>query len=255
MDRRALTHGGRERTWVEVSGDERLLVVLHGSRQSGSVMRNFTARTFEGLGPTVVYPDGVGRHFNDLRTGFQESARTEGVDDVGFLRALVAEYDPPAVFGVGFSNGGQMVLRLLFEAPGLLTGAALFGASMPTASNTLVPLDGYRPTPIVAAQGTADPLVPYEGGVAGIGGNNRGETRSAVGSAKFLARLNGCGEPERDARPAMTVTTWPGAHPVQLWSLEGVGHMVPGRTDLDPRLGPGTDLVTGGEIVSGFFAL
>lgn len=51
----------------------------------------------------------------------------------------------------------------------------------------------------------------------------------------------------------MTVTTWPGAHPVQLWSLEGVGHMVPGRTDLDPRLGPGTDAVSGGEIISGFF--
>lgn len=106
--------GGRTRTWVEIEGDpETLIIFLHGSRQSGSVARNFTDRQFEALGPTVIYPDGVGRHFNDLR--------------VGFLTELISLYDARTVIGCGFSNGGQMLLRLLYDAPLRLHAAALFG--------------------------------------------------------------------------------------------------------------------------------
>lgn len=255
MERRTLEHDGRTRSYIEIPGDDRLLLVLHGSRQSANVMRNFTLRTFEGLGPTVIYPDGVKNHFNDLRTGLGEAARTQGVDDVGFVERVVEKHAPRQVFAAGFSNGGQMVLRLLFEAPGLLDAAALFGASMPTEDNTLVDTSRYAPTPIVSVQGTADPLVPYEGGEAGIGNDNRGQTRSAVDSARFFARLNGCGEAETTRRGAIRIDTYPGVNPVELWTIDGFGHQVPGRTDLDPRIGPGTEEVTGGEIVAGFFHL
>lgn len=255
MERKELTLDGRRRTYTLVEGDERLLIVLHGSLQSGAVMRNFSDRTFEGLGPTVIYPDGVKRHFNDLRTGLNEAARRERVDDVAFIRELAARHGGSGVFAAGFSNGGQMVLRLLFDAPGLLHGAALFGASMPTADNTLVSTDQFEPTPIVSVQGTADPLVPYEGGEAGINDANRGETRSAVGSAEYLAQLNGCTDRSTRRDGAITVDTWSGPAPVELWSIKGFGHMIPGRTDLDERIGPGTDQVTGGEIVRGFFGL
>lgn len=255
MERHTIEHDGLTRKYIEVPGDDRLLLVLHGSLQSGNVMRNFTNRTFEGLGPTVIYPDGIERHFNDLRTGLNEAARTKQVDDVGFVRGIVDKHGPSKVFAAGFSNGGQMVLRLLFDAPGLLAGAALFGASMPTEDNTLVDTDKYQPTPIVAVQGTADPLVPYEGGEAGINNNNRGTTRSAMGSAEFLAGLNGCTQRETEERGAIRIDTWGPEPRVQLWSITDFGHLVPGRTDLDPRIGPGTDEVTGGEIVSGFFSL
>lgn len=256
MERRELTCGGRTRTWLEVPGDpETLLVVLHGSLQSANVMRNFTSRQFEELGPTVVYPDGVSRHFNDLRTGLAEETRRLGVDDVGFITKLVEHYTPERIIGAGFSNGGQMVLRMLFDAPGLLTGAALFGASMPTEDNTAVDTSNYLPTPVVSVQGTADPLVPYEGGVAGINDNNRGETRSAVGSAAYLAERNGCTGHTVQVHEGYRVDTWDGEAPVQLWSIENFGHMVPGRTDLDPRIGPGTELVTGADIIRGFFSL
>lgn len=194
MERLSLEHQGRTRTWTAVEGDpDTLLLVLHGSRQSGNVMRSFTDRTFETLGATVAYPDGVEHHFNDLRTGFNETARSLNIDDVGFLRKVIAHHAPRRVIGIGFSNGGQMVMRLLFDAPGLLDGAATFGASMPVESNTCVGTSDYQPTPLVSVQGTADPLVPYNGGEAGIGGNNRGQTRSAINSAQFFAELNSCG--------------------------------------------------------------
>ncbi|MCT1370119.1 hypothetical protein M3701_08105 [Corynebacterium mucifaciens] len=254
MKRHTLTHQGRERRWVEIPGDpDALVLVLHGSLQSSNVMRNFTDRTFEGLGPTVVYPDGVKHHFNDLRTGFNEDARRLRIDDVGFLTNVVEHYRADTVLGCGFSNGGQMVMRLLFDAPGLLTGAATFGASMPTPDNTLTSTERYQPTALLSVHGTEDPLVPYNGGMAGIGGNNRGTTRSATDSAAFFAELNGCTRHQVTASGALRIDDWGGPHPVRLVTLRGAGHLVPVNRDLDPRLGPNPKTPTGGELIRQFF--
>lgn len=253
MERHTLAHQGQERRWIEVDGTtDALLLVLHGSLQSSNVMRNFTDRTFEGLGPTVVYPDGVKHHFNDLRAGFNEDARRMRIDDVGFLTKIVEHYNVPTI-GCGFSNGGQMILRLLFDAPGLLSGAATFGASMPTPDNTLTTTDSYQPTKLLSVQGTEDKLVPYAGGMAGIGGNNRGETRSAQDSAAFFAELNGCDGHVTSTGDKLRVDDFSGDHPVRLVTLEGAGHMVPVERDLDPRLGHNPKTPTGGQLLSEFF--
>lgn len=251
-EQQSLEFGGRTRTWVEVPGADTgtLILFLHGSRQSGNVARNFTDRSFESLGHTVLYPDGVGRHFNDARRGFQESARTLDIDDVGFLTELIARYPHERVIGCGFSNGGQMLIRMLLDAPRTLSAAALFGASMPTEDNTLPPKGSWHPTPILSVQGTADPLVPYEGGMAGIGGNNRGMTRSAHDSAECFAKRNGAQlHSETHLSEHVTLDTWEGAAPVHLVTIEGFGHMVPCSKELDPRLGPGTREVTGAGLV------
>lgn len=248
--KRSLVVGGRDRTWTQIDGDPNTAIIfLHGSRQSGSVARNFTDRQFEGLGPTVLYPDGVGRHFNDLRTGLQESARTENVDDVAFISELMRPFD--TVIGCGFSNGGQMWLRMLFDAPVAPAAVALFGASMPTESNTL-PVGEFSPTPILAVQGTADPLVPYDGGVAGLSGMNRGETRSALDSARYLAGLNGSTNHVRTTDNLLTYDDFTGGTPVRLVTIEGFGHMVPTAKELDPRLGPGTTQTTGAALLTEF---
>ncbi|TVS28615.1 alpha/beta hydrolase family esterase [Corynebacterium sanguinis] len=265
VSRRTLEHQGRQRRYTEVTGDnpapktETLVLFLHGSLQSGSVARNFTAHTFDALATdstTVLYPDGVGRHFNDLRRGFSESARTLGVDDVGFLLQLIAAYDPARVIGCGFSNGGQMLLRMLCEAPATFAGVALFGSAAPTDDNMICSTERWVPTPILTVQGTADPIVPYDGGLAGISEFNRGKARSALDSARFFARLNDAGE-HSTTRPVegVRVDRFTGAAPVELWSIEGMGHLVPAPKRLDPRLGPGTDHVVGAQLVREFFAL
>lgn len=245
--------GGQTRTWTEIPGDPATAIMfLHGSRQSGAVARNFTNRQFEGLGPTVLYPDGHHHHFNDLRTGLQERARTDNIDDVAFLSALCARFD--RVIGCGFSNGGQMLLRMLFDAPRTLHAAALFGASMPTPSNTLLAAGEFTPTPILAVQGTADPLVPFTGGVAGLGDMNRGETRSAIDSAAYLAGLNGSHDYTVEEHDGFAVHTFTGGEPVRLVAVAGMGHLVPVDKQLDARLGPGTDLFTGAELLTAFLA-
>ncbi|SDL92606.1 polyhydroxybutyrate depolymerase [Corynebacterium mycetoides] len=263
--RRTLHHQGRTRRYIEVSSGadpHTLVLFLHGSLQSGSVARNFTGHTFDQLASettTVVYPDGVDRHFNDLRRDFGESARTLGVDDVGFLTELIRLYSPSRVIGCGFSNGGQMLLRMLFDAPRTLDGVALFGASAPAPGNTLCAEDNWVPTPILTVQGTADPIVPYGGGVAGIAESNRGLTRSALDSARYLAGLNHAGAHRtrhpRDGVRVDAFTGGAGSAPVELWSIEGMGHLVPSPKKLDVRLGPGTDKVVGAQLVRDFFGL
>ncbi|WP_277099646.1 alpha/beta hydrolase family esterase [Corynebacterium riegelii] len=252
--RHSMDYGGLERTWIQIDGDPGTAIMfLHGSRQSASVVRNFTNHQFEGLGPTVVYPDGYHHHFNDLRVEFQERARRDNIDDVGFLTALAGRFD--RVIACGFSNGGQMVLRLLWESPITFEAAALFGASLPIDANVIELSAPFTPTPLLIVQGTEDPLVPYQGGMSGIGNANRGETMSAMDSARRLARYNGAETQHTHTQhDGYTEDTWnaPGAQPVRLVSVAGVGHLVPVDKQLDPRLGPGTDKVTGAQLLTRF---
>ncbi|HDG7290902.1 TPA: hypothetical protein PGF36_002767 [Staphylococcus aureus] len=126
---------GQKRKYTVVAPENpgpNLLLFLHGSLQNGSVLRRFTAGTFDELaertGTVVVYPDGVGRHFNDSRAILPVKTRELGIDDVAFLCHVVDtihhEYGTQRTFACGYSNGGQMVIRLLFDAPASSTAPA-----------------------------------------------------------------------------------------------------------------------------------
>lgn len=247
-ERRTLTHHGTRRTWMEVTGGgDTLLLFLHGLRQSGNVARSFTAGTFDALaarGCTVLYPDGLGRRFNAFGGG------ADGPDDVGFLTALVELHAPRRVIGCGFSNGGQMLVRMLVDAPGTLQGIATFGTSLPAQVHPGA--GAWVPTPVLSVHGTADPLVPYAGGArAGV------EWLDAQATAARLAALNGAAHRVSDQLgTGVRRDAWSGgAAPVELWTIEGMGHVVPAPVALDERLGPGTDLLVGAELVAGFFGL
>lgn len=261
---------GRTRTFITVEPDEPgedLLLFFHGSLQSGSVMRRFTANTFDEMaqrtGRVIIYPEGVDRHFNDARGTLPVKARELGIDDVSFTRALVElaqeRYGTRRVFACGYSNGGQMVLRLLFDAPGLLTAACIFASTLGAGDNHAPsnPDSAYLPTPVMLMHGTADPLAPYEGGVAGLDATQtRGEVTSAPWTAARLAELNGASEEPTEHRPyeGVLTQTWAGANPVELWTMEGIGHVIPSGNELDARLGPNTRAFRAADVVEDFFA-
>lgn len=251
----SLKVAGHSRRARIVGQGEDLLLFFHGSRQSGAVARRFSAGTFEWPGWTVAYLDGVGHHFNDLRRCLDERTRREGVDDVAFARAVVEQLRPQRVWACGYSNGGHMVLRLLIDAPGLLTGAAVLAATQPTPDNLLPhSLDGYVPTPVLFMNGTADAISPYGGGVAGLDASSgRGTGLSAPETARLWARRNGClGAPEElRYAPDVSVLRWPS---VELWSLEGCGHVIPTGQPAPPMLGATTDSVVAAEVIAQFFA-
>lgn len=260
---------GQKRKYTVVAPENpgpNLLLFLHGSLQNGSVLRRFTAGTFDELaertGTVVVYPDGVGRHFNDSRAILPVKTRELGIDDVAFLCHVVDtihhEYGTQHTFACGYSNGGQMVIRLLFDAPGLLDGACIFASTLGEGANHAPtnPDSAYQPTPVLMMHGTADPLAPYEGGEAGIMGSTRGKVTSAPWTAQRFAELNGAGEVVV-SRPFddIELRTWPGKNPVELWTMEGVGHVIPSGNELDARLGPNTDSFIAAQVVEDFFGL
>lgn len=119
----------------------------------------------------MAYPGGIHNHFNDARKHLPEKTRELGTDDVGFTQAVVdelrKEYNIGRIFACGYSNGGQMVLRLLFDAPGLLSGAAVFAATLAACENLAPtnPIEAYQPTPLLMIHGTLDDKAPYEGGM------------------------------------------------------------------------------------------
>ena len=213
----------------------------------------------------AVFPDGIGRVWNDGR----EAGRISRIDDVGFLRRLVEELiarsiaDPTRVYLAGMSNGGMMTFRMLCEASELFAGAGTIIANMPAGIG-----DGChpkKPLNIVMFNGTADPLVPYQGGGVGFAGRH-GNVWPAERTAAFLAQVNGCTGPT--TRPLATVSAgeatkvvrldWSpcgSGSPVTLYRVEGGGHQVFGHTNMFPAiLGPGTRLINAPEVMLELFA-
>ena len=92
-------------------------------------------------------------------------ARDEHVDDVGFLRALVADIGkrasvaPQRVYAIGMSNGAMMAYRLACEAGDVFRAIMAVAGTDNTA--TCAP---RRPVPILHIHAQDDPLVLFNGG-------------------------------------------------------------------------------------------
>jgi polyhydroxybutyrate depolymerase len=220
-------------------------IVLHGAVNSPAWTARISgfAEAARSRGFTAVFPKGAGLTWNDGR-------QWQTVDDVGFLRGLVAELarrgvaEPSRIYIAGISNGGMMALRMLCEAAELFAGAGTVIASMPsTVGRNCQPV---RSVPIVMVNGTADALIPYDGGWVGPLGVG-GVVWGAEQTATYLARLNACGRPirkhvsEESMLDLMSVTriAWvncaPGAD-VTLYRVNGGGHQIFGRRSYFPAL-------------------
>ncbi|GAA4656603.1 alpha/beta hydrolase family esterase [Arthrobacter cryoconiti] len=218
-----------------------VVLVLHGSNQTGRAVRAFSGHSFDTLAASgmaaVVYPDGVKKLWNHSRTD------ARAVDDVAFMAALVdnfhAQYGPIPVIVVGYSNGGQLVIRLIHEIPEKLDGATIVSATLPRPGG-LAFADRHLPLPVLLIHGTRDRVVRYagEGSVWGRFGGNRGP--SAKETAAYFAARNGITKapdagllPHRPESGGTHVRVLrfeqPGCEPVQLYTVVGGGHVVPNR--------------------------
>lgn len=251
-----------------------LLVVMHGSGESGARIREGTGFGFERLadvhGFAVVYPDARTFDWNDCsNVGDYRVAGVE-VDDLGFLVALsnklIAEHElhPGRIFATGVSAGGSMALRLAFEAPATFSAVAAVAASVPEPKNFKC-TPGAKASSVMIMNGTRDPLVPFEGGEVNLLGLffKAGHVRSSHLAAEYLAGVNGIA-----ARPLITHTSagdgvqvehllWrEGAKPeVELVAIHGGGHGLPQPYARRPRLlGPSPMSPNGPELIWSFFA-
>lgn len=252
---------GRMRSYAfyapaRLAPDPPLVLALHGSMGDAEQMRQATAYGFERLadrdGFIVVYPEGFEGHWNDCRKAGPYAAKQLGIDDVGFVRALVARFrgshraDSARVFAAGLSNGGHLAYRLALEAPGLVRAVAAVGANLPAPENfDCMPAAGSAS--VLIMNGTDDPINPYGGGkVTLFGFGSRGNVRSARESAAYFARRNGIADPPRTARIAQPEgsgrtfaerTVWRSAGAeVRLYTIHGAGHSIPQPHARAPRL-------------------
>lgn len=225
--------------------------MLHGSYQTGTSIRRFTRAAFDGFSAegeaVVIYPDAVRREWNGARAATMAFKMVKSVDDVGFLAEVITDcharfgVDPARVHVVGFSLGGQMVIRLLHDRPQGLAAAAIISAALPTPPNLVVSDQPAVPIPLALVHGTDDPLAPYDGGHVGIHGHfSKGEHLSALDTAAYFARRNGItNEPiiehtprAYDQHTAITRADYrqPGHPPVTLFTVHGGRHEIPGAS-------------------------
>jgi polyhydroxybutyrate depolymerase len=177
----------------------------------------------------VVAPDGQGtsRHFN------LAGATPEEADDVAFTLAILDRLsgemcvDADRVFATGMSDGGAMSSTLACRA------ADRFAAVGPVAVVVFLPrcATAARPVPIAAFAGTADPVVPFDGGRVRCCGNP--VLPGAPSTMAQFAVHDGCAAAavERRLSPMVLLRQWPGCRDgtaVDFYIVEGGGHTWPG---------------------------
>ena len=256
-----------------------LVIVLHGNTQTGGDMASRTSWPAVARREhfTVVFPDGLSRAWADLRSSEMRAGRTppEGTDDVAFIAKLVEKYvsdgtaDPKRVYVAGLSNGGAMTMTLACKRADLFAAAAsvIMNFTDEFANNC----QPSRPVPMLMMNGTADPLIPYEGG--------RGTSRYAVDgfwsterTLRFWRKINACEEgdaaatdlADKDPNDQSTVTLitsrCPAGRDAVLYRINDGGHRMAGGFP-DSRFvrlvnyifGPQNHDIDGAEVIWAFF--
>jgi polyhydroxybutyrate depolymerase len=224
-----------------------LVLALHGRLGDGTSMIKLThmSTVADQFGFLVAYPDGFQRSWADGRG--TTPADKAGVDDVAFLRQLIAtvrgQYavDATRIYATGISNGGFMTQRLGCELAG--TFAAIASVAATLLVNQAATCAPAFPMPYLSIEGTDDPLVPYQGGAVN---DDRGRVFSAPKSLTRWAGYNQCTPPLTQHDLPGTVndgttiqysgyTTCAGGAQAGLYTVEHGGHAWPGGQQYLPE--------------------
>lgn len=272
-----LEFGGRERTYLVhlPSGYRKgkpvpLVLALHGGTRDAASTVRLTGldATADANGFIVAYPNGTGAMNGtftwNVRWGYGYAMRNN-VDDVGFIRALVAQLekdysvDPRRVYATGISNGGMLSYLLASEASDVFAAVApvagAVGAS-PSPGSPLIRFTGpAEPVSVIAFHGTADRAVPYDGG-EGAGLTNAVYLPVSDAIASWVA-WDGCGTTPARATSTdgnVVVETYSGGRngtAVELVAINDGRHTWPGGSDYPS---PGGGEVRANELMWEFFA-
>lgn len=146
----------------------------------------------------LVYPVPYDESWN--AGGCCGKAASHKVDDLAFMKALVAAVDPGhahPIWAVGYSNGGRLVYSAACRAPGLFD-AAMIVKAMPDPGCEL-----KHPFSILQVDSLNDTFVPYKPGDKGR------ESPPATVQNERLRALDGCtGAGDAARYGMMTLTTW-----------------------------------------------
>jgi polyhydroxybutyrate depolymerase len=219
-----------------------LIVLLHGYSASGLTEAAYLGlperRTSKGF--VLLTPDGmVDSEGYQFWNAFDSCCNFDNlnVDDVGYLRKLIAEaasvlnIDPGRVYLLGHSNGGFMSFRMACDASDLIVGIASMAGSISTKAGD-AECTPAKPVSVLVIHGTVDDSIAY-GGETG--------NRPYLGAEALLQWWKNTDECTQgpttgasldvvdDLAGAETTTTGfsgcsAGAR-VDLWTMQGGGHI------------------------------
>ena len=240
------------------TGRRRVPVLLefhgYGSTPQQQLIYGSFGTISEREGFVIVAPAGQGpnRHFNLIGPAAGEQ------DDVQFVADLLDHIerrlcvDTTRVYTTGMSNGGAMSAVLACRMSDRIAAFASVAATV------WAPQCGQaRTVPIMAMHGTADPIVPFDGGRVNCCGNPT--IPSTPGTMANWAAHDGCApEPvEEPVAGSVRVRRWTACKPggdVRLYIVEGGGHTWPGaRVGLNSLGSTNTD-IDASAVIWEFFA-
>jgi polyhydroxybutyrate depolymerase len=246
-----------------------LVLVLHGAVGTGRQAEQSYGwdAVADRDGFVLAFPDGIGRTWN-VSPDCCGKAALDGVDDVGFLKALVASVsaatpiDPGRVYVTGISNGAMLSYRLACET-------TLFAAIAPVAGTMINPCPHPSPISVLHIHGKSDQTIPYGGGPG---------RRDNEGTGRLPVKIDGPPVPDliatwraTDSCPDPSVTTsgpvtttlarCPSGRVVELIAVAGAGHQWPGSAGPGPvasrllHLDPPSTALDATATIAAFFGL
>lgn len=254
---RVIAVGGVDREYrVRIPGqlaaDPALVVMLHGG--AGSARQAERAYGWndeaDAGGFVVAYPEGVSRTWN--AGDCCGSAAREGVDDVAFVTALVADLrrefgvSGDRTFVTGMSNGAMMAYRLGCETD-------LFAAIAPVAGTIVTGCDDPAPASVLHIHGLDDSQVRMDGAPGdGIGGVDGMPVPDAVG---VFRAAGDCGEPVVTQASPVTTSASECADDrrVVLVTVADAGHQWPGSVAREGATDTPSDALDATALIWEFF--
>jgi len=217
---------------------------VHGRTQdaAGQMQLSRSIAKSDAAGFVAIYPESATSPTSWNSGSCCDPASTTGLDDTGFMAALLDEaearlcVDVRRVYMMGMSNGGYESHRIAceladrFAAVGPVAGLLLYGACAPS-----------RPVPVMMINGTSDTLSQYtfvDEGVAFWVEHDQCTTSATIytnGDASCVTH-GGCA----------------GGAEVVLCTIAGGGHQWPGGTPL-PLLGKKSDDLIATDVLWEFF--
>ena len=235
-----------------------LVISMHGAAVWPAQQMNLSRwnRLADEHGFIVVYPSG-----SDMPKIWHVDRGAGLMRDVRFISELIdtleAAYniDPTKIYANGISNGGGMAFVLSCALSDRIAAVGMVAAaqSLPWSWCT-----DHRPVPMIAFHGTADPIIPYNGGRSPVP-NTPDLFPNVLTWTKNWARRNRCGPNPIDSVVAADVTRLEYTNcaddaAVVLYTVQGGGHSWPGGKPMPEwYVGPTSNSIDASSLMWAFF--